>query len=268
MCGICGFTGVANSVTLKKMTDSIEHRGPDEEGFYSDGFVNLGVRRLSIIDVATGHQPVHNEESTVWAVFNGEVYNFQSLRNELSARGHKFYTDHSDTEVIVHLYEEYGDAFPNMMNGMFAVALWDTKEKKLLLVRDRMGVKPLFFTVRGETIIFASEIKAILTHPDCSKEPDWEGLYHYFTLKCVPAPLTAFRGISALCSGEMLLFQNGKIRKQRWWKVRFGEREDYEEGALAEKIRDLIADATRLRMISDVPIGAYLSGGVDSSLVR
>ncbi len=267
MCGICGFTGKPNKVVLKKMTDSISHRGPDEEGLYSDGKINLGIRRLSIIDLETGHQPVHNEDKSIWTVFNGEIYNFQKLRKELKERGHKFYTDHSDTEVIVHLYEEYGNDFVHRLNGMFAIALWDKEKGRLLLIRDRIGVKPLFYTNISNNLIFGSEIKAILAHPAYIRDMDYEGIYHYFTFKNIPAPFTAFNGICSLLPGEMLTFSNGEITKHRWWKIRFDEKESYDEFYLKDRILFFLEDAVRLRMISDVPFGAYLSGGVDSSSV-
>ena len=254
-------------MALQKMTDSIFHRGPDEEGFYSDGKMNLGIRRLSIIDVETGHQPIHNEDKSIWTVFNGEIYNFQELREGLKEKGHRFYTDHSDTEVIVHLYEEYGSHFLHKINGMFAIALWDEKEEKLLLIRDRMGVKPLFYTLVDGHLIFGSEIKAILKHPDYHPDINYEALYHYFTFKNVPAPLTAFQGIYSLSPGELLTFLKGKISKERWWKIKYDEKEDCEESYVKEKILSLLEDATKLRMISDVPFGAYLSGGVDSSSI-
>jgi asparagine synthase (glutamine-hydrolysing) len=267
MCGICGFTGNSDKVVLKRMTRAIFHRGPDEDGYYSDGKINLGIRRLSIIDVTTGHQPTHNEDKSIWTAFNGEIYNFQELRKELEMKGHQFYTDHSDTEVIVHLYEEYGKDFVHKINGMFAIALWDKKEEKLLLVRDRMGVKPIFYTLAGDHLIFGSEIKAILEHPGYHRKINYEGLYHYFTFKNIPAPLTAFQDVYSLSPGELLTFSKGKISKERWWKIKFDEREEYEESYVKEKILSLLEDATKLRMISDVPFGAYLSGGVDSSSI-
>lgn len=267
MCGICGFTGMSDKALLKRMTDAILHRGPDEGGFYSDGEINLGMRRLSIIDVATGHQPIHNEDKRVWTVFNGEIYNFQELRKDLEEKGHRFYTDHSDTEVIVHLYEEYGHDFVHKINGMFAIALWDKKESRLLLIRDRMGVKPLFYTATNNTLIFGSEIKAILVHPLYNRKVNYEGIYHYFTFKNVPAPLTAFDGIYSLLPGEMLAFSDGRVIKKKWWKIQFNEDNSIDEVSAREKILSLLEDATRLRMISDVPFGAYLSGGVDSSAV-
>lgn len=267
MCGICGFTGNNDTLRLRKMMDAIIHRGPDEDGCYSDEKINLGIRRLSIIDVKTGHQPIHNEDKTLWAIFNGEIYNFQDLRKELKQKGHRFYTDHSDTEVIVHLYEEYGTNFMQKLNGMFAIALWDKKEQKLLLIRDRMGVKPLFYAVVNNALIFGSEIKSILANSSYSREINYEAIYHYFTFKNIPAPFTAFRGIESVLPGEMLIFSNGKITKNKWWKVRFDEKRDYEEPYIKEKIIELLSDATKLRMVSDVPLGAYLSGGVDSSSV-
>ena len=267
MCGICGFTGSKDEALLKKMADAIYHRGPDEGGFFSDGKINLGIRRLSIIDVKTGHQPIHNEDNGIWAIFNGEVYNFQAIRKELELKGHKFYTDHSDSEVIVHLYEEYGDEFPNKINGMFAIALWDRAKERLLLIRDRMGVKPLFFAHINGRLIFGSEIKALLLHPGYSKAINYEGLYHYFTFKNIPAPLTAFKDIYSLKPGERLIFSKGKVSKDRWWKIRFSENRSYDEGFVKERIASLLEDATRIRMISDVPFGAYLSGGVDSSTI-
>lgn len=267
MCGICGFTGEKDQVVLKRMADSIFHRGPDEDGFYYDGFINLGVRRLSIIDLKTGQQPVHNEDKSIWTVFNGEIYNFQEIRRELAEKRHVFYTDHSDTEVIVHMYEEYGDDFVNRLNGMFAIALWDKNKERLILIRDRMGVKPLFYTNINGTLIFGSEIKSILSHPDYVRDINYDAVYHYFTFKNIPAPLTAFKGIYSLLPGEMLIFSNGKIASKKWWKIQFNENENYDEEFVKEKILSLLEDSTRLRMISDVPFGAYLSGGVDSSSV-
>lgn len=267
MCGICGFTGRPNEPALKNMTDSLFHRGPDEDGFYSDGKVNLGIRRLSIIDIATGHQPIHNEDKGIWVVFNGEIYNFRELRQDLEKNGHRFYTSHSDTEVIVHLYEEYGNDFVHKINGMFAIALWDKNNDKLILVRDRMGVKPLFYAQLDNNLVFGSEIKSILSHPDYIPDINYEGIYHYFTFKNVPAPLTAFKGIYAILPGETLIFSNKNIFKERWWKINFDESEDYTEEYIKERIFALLEDSTRLRMISDVTVGAYLSGGIDSSSV-
>jgi asparagine synthase (glutamine-hydrolysing) len=225
------------------------------------------MRRLSIIDLQTGRQPIHNEDRSLWTVFNGEIYNFEKIRQELAAKGHQFYTNHSDTEVIVHLYEEYGEDFPHQINGMFAIALWDQHNGKLILVRDRMGVKPLFYaTINGE-LVFGSEIKTILLHPAYQRQICPEAIYHYFSLKNVPAPLTAFAGIFSLQPGQMLTFSARGLTTRRWWQISFAEEEDISEAYAQDKILNLLEDATRLRMISDVPMGAYLSGGVDSSSV-
>lgn len=267
MCGICGFSGVQNDSALRGMADSIFHRGPDDDGYYADGRMNLGMRRLSIIDLSSGKQPIQNEGGSVWTVFNGEIYNFRELRKELAEQGHRFYTDHSDTEVIVHLYEEYGEDFPNKLNGMFAIALWDSDKNRLLLIRDRMGVKPLYYYFSNGVLIFGSEIKAILAHPAYTKAVNYEAIYHYFTFKYIPAPMTAFAGIHALLPGEILTFQNGGVSRKRWWKVRYEEDFNLDEEHVKGKIVSLLEDATRIRMVSDVPIGAYLSGGVDSSAV-
>lgn len=267
MCGICGFTGKASEAILKKMMDSIFHRGPDEDGFYSDGKINLGIRRLSIIDVETGHQPIHNEDKSIWLVFNGEIYNFLELRAGLEKKGHRFYTNHSDSEVLVHLYEEYGNDFIHKLNGMFAIALWDKGKETLLLIRDRMGVKPLFYTLTNGSLIFASEIKGILVHPAYTKDANYDALYHYFTFKNIPAPLTAFKDVYTLLPGEIISFKEGRLEKKRYWKVKFSEDPLCDESSVAGTISKLLEDAVRLRMRSDVPFGAYLSGGVDSSAV-
>jgi len=267
MCGICGFTGNPNDAILKKMAQAVFHRGPDEDGYYCDGKINLGIRRLSIIDVATGHQPIHNEDNSVWAVFNGEIYNFQELRKDLERKGHKFYTDHSDTEVIVHLYEEYGLDFMHQINGMFAIALWDKNKSSLFLIRDRMGVKPLFYGSVNGSLIFASEIKAILAHPEYRKDINYEAVYHYFTFKNIPAPFTVFKGINSLLPGEILIFSKGRLKRQKWWRIKFTENNEYDPVYVKNRIINLLEDATKVRMISDVPFGAYLSGGVDSSSV-
>lgn len=267
MCGICGFTGISDQQLLHKMADTIYHRGPDEDGYYSDGQVNLGMRRLSIIDLLSGQQPVHNEDKSIWVVFNGEIYNFGNLRKDLILKGHKFYTDHSDTEVLVHLYEEYGVDFVHELNGMFAIALWDKKTQKLVLTRDRMGVKPLFYSKIKDKLVFASEIKAILKHPDYNKKENFDALYHYFSFKNIPAPLTAFKDIYSLLPGEILTFEGGRLDKKRYWKIKFNENKFLNEEETKEKILDILQDSVKVRMISDVPYGAYLSGGVDSSAV-
>ncbi|QOX80360.1 asparagine synthase (glutamine-hydrolyzing) [Trichlorobacter lovleyi] len=267
MCGICGFTGAPNQLALHAMVSSIIHRGPDDEGVFSNDQISLAMRRLSVVDVETGMQPVHNEDRAIWVIFNGEIYNYSELRSDLVLSGHQFYTDHSDTEVIVHLYEDHGLDFASRINGMFAIALWDSSKQRLLLVRDRMGVKPLYYTVNDSRVIFSSEIKGILAHPNYVKEMDHEGIYHYFTFKHVPAPFTAFKGIKTLRPGEMLIWEDGRISLKNWWQIRFDEQYNRNEGEVQNRILELLDDATRIRMRCDVPFGAYLSGGVDSSSV-
>ncbi len=248
------------------MARTLVHRGPDEAGFHEDDQASLGMRRLSILDIETGHQPICNEDKTVWAVCNGEIYNFETLRADLLKRGHRFVTHHSDVETIVHLYEDHGPAFVEKLNGMFAIALWDAKTKALLLIRDRLGVKPLFYALSRGQIIFGSEIKALLDHPALKTDPCFAALYHYFTLKNIPAPLTAFQGIYSLLPGEALRYEGGRLTKTKWWTPRFGGGA-HDEGYYKAEISRLLEDATRLRMRCDVPFGAYLSGGVDSSSI-
>jgi asparagine synthase (glutamine-hydrolysing) len=267
MCGICGFTGKPRPGVLKTMTDSLTHRGPDEDGYLTRGDINFGFRRLSILDVKMGRQPVHNEDSTLWSIFNGEIYNYIELREELEKRGHQLHTAHSDSELIVHLFEEYGYDFPNHINGMFAIALWDEPEKKLTLIRDRMGVKPLFYSLVNGELIFGSEIKAILNHPGYSRDVNLEAIYHYFSFKNIPAPLTAFKNIYSLLPGERIVFSKGQINKSRWWKVKFNEKENLDESKVEKNIVTLLEKSVQLRMRCDVPFGAYLSGGVDSSAI-
>ena len=192
------------------MVRTLLHRGPDEDGLWEGEGVALGMRRLSIIDIATGQQPMFNEDGTIAVVFNGEIYNFVELRAEMIAAGHRFRTDHSDTEVIVHLYEQYGDAFLDRLNGMFAIALWDAPRRRLLLARDRAGIKPLYYASLGEGLVFGSEPKALLAHPDISRDPDPVALHHYFSLKNIPAPFSAFKAMRQLRAGECLVYEGGK----------------------------------------------------------
>ena len=214
MCGICGFTGKSDTVLLRSMMGSLFHRGPDEEGLFVNDKINLGFRRLSIVDIQSGQQPIHNEDSSLWSICNGEIYNHKELRGELLKKGHQFYTDHSDSELIVHLYEEYGENFVEKINGMFAIALWDNNDERLLLFRDRMGVKPLFYSSINGRLVFSSEIKAILLHPDYSKEVNAEAIFHYFSFKNIPSPLTAFQGIFCLLPGEVIEYSRGALSKK------------------------------------------------------
>ncbi len=274
MCGICGivFAEKDRSVDtkiIKKMTDSIEHRGPDEEGFYINKNVGLGSRRLSIIDLEGGQQPIHNEDKNIWVVFNGELYNYQELTQSLVRRGHKFYTN-SDTEVIVHAYEEFGEEFLEYLNGMFALALWDERKQKLLLARDRMGIKPLYYTLQNNTLIFGSELKTILNYPNISRTVDLAALNEYLSFEYVPTPRTIFQGISKLPPGNMLIFSEGNLHISQYWNINLGRSENIKPKQLFEYERELLSvlkNAVQKEMVSDVPIGVLLSGGIDSSVI-
>lgn len=265
MCGILGFTGAKAPEVLRSMAQSMVHRGPDEEGFYEQDFVSLGNRRLSIIDISSGQQPASNAAGEVWAVLNGEIYNHVELRTEMEQQGFRFKSHHSDTEVIPHMFEKFGSDFVKRLNGMFGIAVWDRRQSELHLFRDHCGIKPLFYTVANGRLIFGSEIKAILRHPDVKKAPNFRALYHYFTLKNIPAPMTAFEGIFQLRPGEHLTFKNGQIQRRYWWRLKFNEnlKMSMQEGAL--ELRRLLEDSVRLQLRSDAPFGAYLSGGIDST---
>ncbi len=267
MCGICGFTGEGDRSVLERMTATLRHRGPDGAGYHADAEVSLGMRRLAIVDLETGGQPAYNEDRTVCVVFNGEIFNHVELRRELEQKGHHFRSDHSDTEVLVHLYEEYGPGYLHRLNGMFAIALWDGARRELHLARDRAGVKPLYFRHHGGRLQFASEPKAILAHPGAAPQPNLEALCHYFVLKNVPAPMSAFEGIEQLRAGERAVLRDGVLRRERWWRLDFSRTAQVDEAGATEEIRRLLEDSVRLRMRCDVPFGAYLSGGLDSSSV-
>lgn len=274
---MCGIAGIANLSTgapiadrdLLRMAALLHHRGPDDRNtLCGDGF-GFAHTRLSIIDLAGGRQPIHNEDRTVWTVFNGEIFNYIELREALIARGHRFST-HSDTEVIVHLYEEYGDDFVRHLNGQFAIAVWDTTSRRLLLVRDRPGILPLFYTVHDNRLFFASEIKALLAGTRQSPRIDPIALDQVMTFWSILPPRTLFQGIETLAPGEMLILENGAYTKRRYWDWSFAREGEYSGGseeALAQELRDLLSDATRIRLRSDVPVGAYLSGGLDSAIL-
>jgi len=250
------------------MLDRIRHRGPDDAGEYKDDRVNLGMVRLSIIDLSGGHQPISNEDGTIHVIFNGEIYNYIELRAELEQQGHQFRTG-SDTETIVHAYEEYGAAFAHKLNGMFTIALWDAREQRLLLYRDRFGVKPLFYADLNGALVFGSEIKAVRCHPLVTAELDHEALSHYLSLRNVPAPYTIFRDIRALLPGQMLSWSEPEgVKLSKWYELPTTiQWTDQDENTLIDRIDELLRDAVRLRLRSDVSYGAYLSGGIDSSSV-
>lgn len=249
------------------MTATLYHRGPNDDGYFESDSVSLGMRRLSIVDVEGGKQPIFNEDNTIAIVFNGEIFNFVELRQDLIKRGHQFRTDHSDTEVIVHLYEEYGFDVVQHLNGMFAFAIWDDRKKQLFLARDHAGIKPLYYTIQNGEIIFGSELKAIFAHEAVAKLPNYQALYHYFSLKNIPAPDTAFTGIHQLRAGEWGIFANGQLETRRWWRMSYSSQADLSEKEYADEIRRLLDDSVKIRMRTDVPFGAYLSGGIDSSSV-
>ena len=267
MCGICGVLGPIDASVLRSMTRTMVHRGPDDEGFYLADGVGLGVRRLSIIDVAGGHQPITNEDGTLVVVFNGEIYNHRELRTRLETQGHRFAT-RSDTEVLVHLYEEYGDASVHLLQGMFAYALWDGKRRRLLVARDRLGIKPLYYLETNGSFLFASEVKALLEHADVSAAPDLQALDLYLAFRYVPGPHTLFRGIKKLPPGHLLVRADGRTQVQRYWEPVLG---DFQSAInldeAVEEFSGLLRDTVRRHLISDVPVGMLLSGGLDSSAV-
>ena len=270
MCGICGiFDESGNSIDpdlLNKMTDIIRHRGPDGEGCLIDGQVGLGHRRLSIIDVEGGAQPLGNEDGSLQIVFNGEIYNFVELRKELEDAGHRFKT-RSDTEVIVHAYEQWGKDCVKRFNGMFAFALWDSKRRELFLARDHLGIKPLYYTELGSRVLFGSEIKALLQDPACPRAVDVEALAELFTFRYVPSPKTLFNGIRKLPPGHRMTLSARGIEIDRFWNWVPHLRENCDEVALIEEYQSLLEDAVRLQLRSDVPLGLFLSSGIDSGVL-
>ncbi len=248
---------------LTEMTGAIIHRGPDDEGFYTSGPVGLGFRRLSIIDLAGGHQPLCNEDKTVWIVFNGEIYNYQELRVFLLAKGHTFRT-HSDTEVIVHLYEELGEKCVEKLRGMFGLAIWDDRNKSLFLARDRVGIKPLYYCETPSGFLFASEIKALLADSSYHAEVETTLIDRFLTFDYMPGEETLFRGIRKLSPGTCLVVQNGEIRTRQYWDLQFKD-SGLSEAQAEQKLMDILEESARLHMISDVPVGFLLSGGLDST---
>ena len=272
MCGIAGLwfqdgARVADRAQLTRMIASIPHRGPDGTGFHVEPGVGLGHARLSIIDLGGGAQPIHNGEGTVWITFNGEIFNYIELREELLARGHKFYTQ-SDTEVIVHLYDEYGDAFVDHLNGQFSFALWDRKRRRLLLVRDRAGILPLYYAQVPGGVVFGSEVKALLASGLVTAALDPDGFDELMTFWAPLAPRTVFAGVSQVGPGEMLVLDAGGIKRNRYWHWEFPRVADLRRDSpatLKEELHEVLADATQIRLRADVPVGAYLSGGLDSS---
>ena len=273
MCGIAGtvhFDGrPADPELLGRMADALRHRGPDGSGIHIDGPVGLAHARLSILDLAGGSQPMCNEDRTIWVTYNGEIFNYVELRDELRHKGHVFATS-SDTEVLVHLYEDEGPACVRRLNGQWAFAIWDQTRRTLFASRDRMGVRPFFYTVVNGEFVFGSEIKALLAHPGVDAEIDRVTLDQIFTFWAPLPPRTIFRNIFQLAPGHSLIVKNGQLEDRPYWQIDYEPSEQNgcsDDEQKAEKLRWLLADATRLRMRSDVPVGAYLSGGLDSTVV-
>ena len=275
MCGISGhlnFDGGADHHVAHRMIRMLEHRGPDGIGFYTDGAVSLAHARLSIIDIVGGHQPMHNEDESIWITFNGEIFNYLELREKLIQKGHTFLT-RSDTEVILHLYEDEGEDCVRYFNGQWAFAIWDARNRKLFLSRDRLGVRPLFYTVTRKAFVFGSEIKSIFAHPDVSRDIDLEALSQIFTFWFSLPPRTIFKNIFELPPGYSLSVEGRKIEIQRYWELDYSRATEVslespkQEKKYIDELRELLLDATRIRLRADVPVGAYLSGGLDSSII-
>ena len=270
MCGICGKLNfeLAKPVSpglLKSMADAIHHRGPDDEGYYVAGPVGFGFRRLSIIDLSTGHQPISNEDGTVWIIFNGEIYNYQELRADLLTKGHVFQTN-TDTEVIIHLYEELGTGCVEKLRGMFGFAIWDERKRQLVLARDRIGIKPLYYAVTRNSLVFGSEMKAILVDPEVQVQLRPEVVARFLTYSYVPGEETLLKDIHKLPPGSILVARDGKWDIRQYWDLKFEPAEQSFDDAQAA-LMELLEESVRLHMIADVPVGVLLSGGVDSTAV-
>lgn len=266
MCGIAGYFGQGNLGILQKMTNSLSHRGPDDQGYYFDTAVGLGQCRLSIIDLSPdGHQPMSNEDQSVWLVFNGEIYNYRDLRQELVKR-HKFKSQ-TDTEVLIHLYEERGENFLEKINGMFALALYDKNKNILILARDRLGKKPLYWGNFNKTLIFGSELKALLLHPHCLKELDLNSLNKYLIYEYVPTPHSIFKNINKLEPGHDLIFDGNQVVIKKFWDIKFNINYHGNEKDILDKLNREIDRSVKIRLESDVPLGIFLSGGIDSTTI-
>ncbi len=267
MCGICGYHGIEDKDLLRKMGAAIAHRGPDDSGLYTDRNVGLANRRLSIIDIKGGHQPMSNEEGTVWVTYNGEIYNFSGLRKELEEKGHKFSTN-TDTEAIIHSYEEYGEECVKRFNGMFAFAIWDSVKEKLFIARDRLGIKPLYYASFDRVFLFASEIKSIHEYKRI-REIDYDSLNLFFSFRYSPWHRTMFSGIKKLMPGHTLSYERGKLKIKKYWDLGhyFEGRRDASPAGLTKAFSGLLSDSVEKRLMSDVPLGVFLSGGVDSASI-
>jgi asparagine synthase (glutamine-hydrolysing) len=270
MCGIVGSVHAepeqVDQPLVRRMCALIRRRGPDDDGFFFDGQVGLGMRRLAIIDVNSGRQPVYNEDRTVAVVFNGEIYNYQELREALLKRGHLL-TTHSDTECIAHLYEDFGEDYVTHLRGMFAIAIWDVRQKKLLLVRDRFGIKPLYYWQDGQDLYFGSELKCLLSVDRYERQMDLQSVSEFFTFKYVPGPRTIYQGIAELPPGHTAVWRNGEFTVRRYWQLKFAPDHSKSVDYYREGLLHHLEEAVRLHLVSEVPLGSFLSGGIDSSAI-
>jgi asparagine synthase (glutamine-hydrolysing) len=271
MCGICGIVRhqmdrPVDRAELERMNDALRHRGPDSSGLALHPQVGLAMRRLAIIDLAGGEQPIYNEDESCLIVFNGEIYNFNELHRQLESRGHRFRT-RSDTETILHAYEEYGDECPKHLRGMFAFAIWDSRRKRLFAARDRFGKKPFYYGTWDDTFWFASEVAALKKIRGFPSEVDPEAIHHYLTLQHVPEPGTGLRGIRKLEPAHTLVWEKGEIHVERYWQLSFEPKNQAEFESHRLAVRAAVEEAVQVRLISEVPLGAHLSGGIDSSIV-
>jgi asparagine synthase (glutamine-hydrolysing) len=271
MCGLCGLLHLnlekrADEALVHSMARIIRHRGPDDEGFHVEGPVGLGHRRLSIIDLSGGHQPISNEDDTCWIIFNGEIYNYRPLAEDLKSRGHVFKT-RSDTETILHAYEEFGEDCVHRLRGMFAFAVWDSRKKKLFIARDRVGIKPLYYTVHDNTLYFGSEIKSFFQNPAIPRRMNLDALDEYLSFRYVPAPKTMFEGIYKLPPGGLMVVEDGKVNVRQYWDLQFRQTGEEDLKTWTEKFEQKIRESIDIRLMSEVPLGVFLSGGIDSSVV-
>ncbi|MCI0513664.1 asparagine synthase (glutamine-hydrolyzing) [candidate division KSB1 bacterium] len=271
MCGICGKINrdpeqPVDKRLLERMCDVIRHRGPDDAGYFLQQNVGLGMRRLSIIDLAQGHQPIFNEDGTLVVILNGEIYNFPDLRAELLKKGHQFKTK-SDTEVILHLYEEYGEDCVHQLRGMFGFALYDIRQNRLMVARDRLGIKPIYYALDHEKFLFGSELKSLLQDPALARELDFFALNCYFSFMNTIAPDTIFKGVRKLLPGQYLIYENDRLRVETYWRFQINEDRKLTEADCVARLVELLREAVRIRLISEVPLGAFLSGGIDSSTI-
>ncbi|HLK68132.1 MAG TPA: asparagine synthase (glutamine-hydrolyzing) [Bryobacteraceae bacterium] len=270
MCGICGIVNLDSEpverLLVQRMTTSLAHRGPDDCGYFVEGQAGLGHRRLSIIDLSAGHQPIYNEDRSAVIVFNGEIYNYRDLAHDLTSAGHTFRT-RSDTETILHAYEEYGDECVHKLRGMFGFAIWDRGRRRLLLARDRLGIKPIYYYQNGRFLAFASEIKALLEIASVPREVDPEALDLYLAMRYVPGPRTMFKNIFRLQPGNILIADQGGVRTRQYWDIQYSDAQTQSPEQQLEQFRELLDESVRLRLIAEVPLGVFLSGGLDSSAI-